>query len=462
MSFSAELAEKRFGCGLSPDIAPPGGVADMLAGVRGPDEMAQLYPIEDFVTFRARMVENAKNRKMMRKTRGTEAFKIHKARRDAMNKQARFDMADWYLATLVRWTRTGAGFRERLAAFWGDHFTARGKQGLVRRATSPYVESAIRPHLNGRFEDMLIAAVTHPLMLMYLDQVFSVGPNSQLGQRKKRKRLGLNENMARELLELHTLGVGGAYGQEDVNALAELLTGLNFTPQDGTVFQPNRAEPGAETVLGRSYGDEPATVAPIHAALCDLARHPDTARHIAWKLAVHFVADQPDPDLVAAMQRRYQETDGDLAQVYEAMLTHPAAWAAELMNVKPPFDFMASACRALAVAPENLLGLERNKQGFMLLAPMRLMGQVWQKPPGPDGWPEEDDAWITPQGLSARLRWAMVVPANLRRDLPDPRVFVGQALGADVPESVQFAAHAAERRMDGIGLILSAPAFQRR
>ncbi|MEX0286219.1 MAG: DUF1800 family protein [Paracoccaceae bacterium] len=462
MRFSPELAEKRFGCGLSPEIDRPTGVTDMLRGLQGPDVVADAIPIEDFDTFRERMIKNAVHLKNMRKTRGTDEFKIHKGHRDGMNRQARKDKIAWYVQSLSRWAQTPTGFRERLAAFWGDHFTARGKQGLVRRATSPFIESAIRPHLAGRFEDLLIAAITHPMMLIYLDQLQSVGPNSAFGTRKKKRNRGLNENLSRELLELHTVGTQGGYTQSDVRELAELLTGLSFRVEEGTVFAPDRAEPGAETVLGRTYGDDPATMAPIHDVLRDLARHPATARHLAWKLAVHFVSDGPDPGLVQAMEDRYRATDGDLSEVYAAMLDHPAAWDPVLHNVKPPFDFMASACRALAVDPEKMKGLKRKNHTVMLLDPMRLMGQDWQRPPGPDGWPEEDAAWITPQGLSARLRWAMVVPANLRRALPDPREFVDWALGADVPEAVRFAAEAAERRMDGIGLILASPAFQRR
>ncbi len=461
MRFSPELAEKRFGCGLSPDVAAPADPDQMLAGLAGPDTMADSFPIEDFDTFRLRMIENAAVWKMMRKTRGTDEFAQHKKKRDLLNKQARFDKEEWYAQTLARWTRTQTGFRERLAAFWADHFTASGKQGLVRRATSPYVESAIRPHLAGKFEDLLIAAVTHPIMLMYLDQMQAMGPNSKAGLKSKRKR-GLNENLACEVLELHTLGVDGGYTQEDVRQMAELLTGVTFSAKKGQYFSPDRAEPGKETVIGRAYGDEPPTMEPVYQALRDLAQHPDTARHIAWKLAVHFVADEPDAGMVAGMELRFLETGGDLPEVYAAMLDHPAAWDPVLHNVKPPFDFMASACRALAVDPGKLTDMRRGVRTSTLLAPMQLMGQTWQSPPGPDGWPEEDEAWITPQGVSARLRWAMIVPGNLRRDLPDPRDFVGQALGSDIPDAVRFAAMAAEHRMDGVGLVLASPAFQRR
>jgi uncharacterized protein (DUF1800 family) len=308
--------------------------------------------------------------------------------------------------------------------------------------------------------------VTHPLMLHFLDQMQSVGPGSRAARKAREKgrarQPGLNENLAREVLELHTLGVGGPYGQDDVRQLAELFTGLSFTPGEGFVFRPRQAEPGAETVLGRSYGGNPATLESIHAALEDIAAHPATARHVAWKLAVHFVADDPDPALVDHVAARYLASDGDLMAVYAALLEHPAAWDPRLANVKPPADFIASTCRALAVAPDRL-GEKRLKLiRRVLLGPMAVMGQPWQKPGGPDGWPEEDGDWITPQGLAARMRWAMAAPALLRPDLPDPRAFVTTALGPFAGEPVQFAAKAAETREEAIGLVLSAPAFQRR
>lgn len=455
--FSSELAEKRFGCGLSPDVPAPDNVAAMLAGVTGPDVMAQAHPIEGFGPFQARLVALAEAGQSMRRAKGDEAGQAPKADIKALGNAAQKDASDWAMQSFARWIRTPSGFRERLVWFWADHFTARGRGRVLSQGMSPYVETAIRPNIAGRFEDLLIAAVSNPVMLSYLDQNRSFGPNSAQARGR-----GLNENLAREVLELHTLGAAGGYGQADVRQLAELLTGLTYSNRKGAFFAPARAEPGAETVLGRRYGDAPATVEPIHQVLRDLARHEDTARHIARKLAVHFVGDRPPADLVNTLETRFAQTGGRLEEVYAALLDHPVAWAPELRNVKPPFDFMASACRALAVDPARLGALKARDRRTYLFAPMALMGQTWQRPPGPDGWPEEDEAWITPQGLSARLRWAMLVPGNLRRALPDPRVFAAQALGAEVPEAVQFAAAAAERRMDGVGLVLASPAFQRR
>lgn len=460
MAFSAELAEIRFGCGLSPVVARPADGQALLEGLRGADDMARAFPIEPFPVFLGRMQQAAEIRTRMRKTRGTPEFKEHKKERNRLNRVAKEDMAGWFLQSVLRWIYSPTAFRERLAVFWADHFSAYGKLGVVRRGGAPYVEDAIRPHMAGRFEDLLISAVTSPVMLHFLDQMQSVGPQSEAGRKSKGKR-GLNENLAREVMELHTLGVDGRYTQDDVRQLAELFTGMTYRAKQGFFYDPRMAEPGAETVLGHTYSDE-ASMVPIRAALRDLARHPDTAQHIAHKLAVHFVADDPDPALVGHVATRYRDTDGDLMAVYAALLEHPASWDPVLHNVKPPYDFIASSCRALAVDKGEMQHMNKAKNAGVMTLPLLMMGQVWQRPPGPDGWPEEDAAWITPQGLSTRLRWAMTAPAVLRRDLPRPEKFVETTLGSHATEAVRFAARAAETRTDAIGLILASPSFQRR
>jgi uncharacterized protein (DUF1800 family) len=287
----------------------------------------------------------------------------------------------------------------------------------------------------------------------------SVGPNSDVAARRK-KNTGLNENLAREVMELHTLGVDGPYTQSDVRQLAELFTGLTFQVNAGFKFNKHFAEPGSETVLGKEYGGDQTRLRDIHTALRDLARHPATARHLSWKLAVHFVSDTPTEALVVAMTRRYDETGGDLMPVYETMLNHPDAWIPQ-GNVKQPINFIGSACRALAVAPELISSFDERAFQLNIIQPMGLMGQIWQRPEGPDGWPEEDPQWVTPQGVAARLQWAVSVPQVLKPELPDPREFVQTALGSRGSAAVSFAAKAAESRADGIGLVLASPAFQR-
>ena len=457
-AFDPQLAEIRFGYGLSPQVAAPRSVDAMLAGLQGPDTMADAFPVEPFDTFRLRMIEVAKAAQQRRETRGTPKAEAAKKRRNELNAAARKDGLRWAGHVMLRRVWTPTAFRERLVAFWSDHFTAHGKRGVIRRATSPYVQEAIRPHIAGRFEDMLQAAVAHPVMLEYLDQTRSMGPGSKRAGKKNR---GLNENLAREVLELHTLGVGGPYTQEDVRQLAELFTGLSFTPQDGFTFRNDFVEPGAETVLCTTYADD-TTTAPIRALLSYLAAHPSTAAHLARKLAVHFVADAPDPGLVAALEAAYLETDGNLLALYEVLLNHPTAWTPELTNFKPPLDFMSSAMRSLAVPEALLMRFNEKKMRRVFAAPLTQMGQQWQRPIGPDGWPEEDAHWITPQGLAGRVAWAMDAPEFILRVLPDPRQFVDTALGARADDAVRFAAAAAESKPEAIGLVLMSPAFQRR
>lgn len=434
----------------------------MLSGLTAPDVMAQTYPIESFRDFRSRMIEVRGQREIIRKNRGTDIAVDARKRRNVLNRIAREDMAVWVGHTMLRRAHTETAFRERIVAFWADHFTAIGKRGLIRRATSPYIEDAIRPFIAGRFEDLLVHAATHPLMVDYLDQRLSTGPNSERAQAAgNNRKIGLNENLARELLELHTLGVDGPYTQQDVTELAELLTGLTFDVQNGMKYQKRLAEPGAETVLGVTYS-ETASLKTVHTALKDLARHPATARHIATKLAVHFGHDTPDPDLIDAVETAFIDNDGALLPVYEALLSHPSVWSPDLSNIKPPIDFMSSALRALAVPPMAFADRKERWTRRLFMEPLFDMGQRWELPGGPDGWPEEDAAWITPQGIALRVSWAMGAPRRLMDPLPDPRDFVDHALGRFADEPVRFAAAAAETRPEAIGLVLMSPAFQRR
>ena len=458
--FQPDLADIRFGCGLSPRLSPPQSVGAMLAGLTGPDQMAQDFPIESFDQFRHRIGDFNIARKGSRQNRGTDKGAEFDLQRKALVKSAKAAYTGFVRDSLLRRIHTETGFRERLSFFWADHFTAHGKVMIIKWSTSPYVQDAIRPHISGKFEDLLIAAVTHPLMLSYLDQNISVGPNSTGALRQKTKR-GLNENLAREVLELHTLGVGGPYTQDDVRQLAELFTGLSYKQTGEFVYKAHLAEPGPETILGKSYGGRKGRLEDIHAALRDLARHPATAKHIARKLAQHFVADSPSEALVHALETAYRDTEGDLTAVYTALLEHPDSWAPALANVKQPLTFMASAFRALDIGQTTLKRTRDKDLRNMIYIPLQIMGQPWEKPGGPDGWPEENNHWITPQFMAARLQWALAVPQALRKSLPDPRDFAKNALGDLLPQDVAFAAGAAENRWEGVALVLTSPAFQR-
>lgn len=443
------LAAFRFGYGLPAGAAVSGEA--MLAGLTAPDQMAAQHPTVGLAATLPLMARAHEARKMARQDQGQrDAYR-------AAIREVTIAAEAGVRAQFARCLDAPDGFRERLTAFWADHFTTKARGAAERVLPGTLIHDAVRPNLTGRFEDMLIAATLHPAMLVFLDQSASVGPLSPVGKRRGR---GVNENLAREVMELHSLGVGADYGQADVRQMALLLTGLDSNLRDGFVFHPNRAEPGAEVVLGTSYGGE--GLEPIKAALTDLARHPATAAHIAGKLATHFISDRPDQGLVGAMTAAYLETGGDLLAVYAAMLAHPAAWDPAQMKVRQPVEFILAALRAFGLTGDALSRMGRGPFSRMILKPMALMGQDWQQPVGPDGWAEEAEAWITPQGLSARITWAMEVPGRLVRPMPDPVAFARRALGSAADERVLWAVARAESTREGVGLVLAAPAFNRR
>ena len=447
------MAAIRYGFGLSPLDEPPTSVQEMLSRLSGPDKAAQHWPIAGFEQRARETFELLDLRRRERKKGKTDLTEVKKLNR-ALVRGLMKDLG----ASVQRAIGGHDAFRERLVRFWADHFTVVAKGKGLRFVTTAYVEEAIRPHVTGRFSDLLRSADTHPAMLVYLDQVLSIGPHSPIGKRRGR---GLNENLAREIMELHTLGVGGSYTQKDVRQFAELLTGLFYNYRTGSKFRPAAAEPGAETVLGRSYGGGKASIADIHAALDDLARHPDTARHIAWKLAVHFVSDSPDQGLVDHVAAAFRNSDGDLMAVYTALLEHPSAWANPGEKAKQPFDYMVSALRALAVPPAYIGRLKPVDIRRWLFAPMAVMGQPWLQPNGPDGWPEEADYWITPSGMAARIEWALMVADKLGRRT-DPRELARRALAGGADARMLQVVGAAESRREGIALVLASPEFNRR
>ncbi|MBH1974501.1 MAG: DUF1800 domain-containing protein, partial [Rhodobacteraceae bacterium] len=385
MTSDSTIAAIRFGYGLPLPEGAPVTPEAMLALLAGPDRAARQWPsfdLEDFLQTEVGMAPFYKARRE-KKPVPPEA----QASADKMVSMTNIALQ----ATVARALDSPDGLRERLVAFWASHFTVVIKQKYRRVMASALVEDAIRPNLTGRFGDLLTAVTLHPAMLEYLDQSSSVGPDSRFGMRKNK---GLNENLARELLELHSLGVGAAYSQTDVTQMAELLTGLTAQAEKGMVFEANRAEPGPETVLGKAYDGK--GLQPIRAVLQDLALRPETAAHLARKLAVHFVSDEPDPDLVAAIEAAYIESGGDLMASYGALLQHPAAWAMPFEKVRQPYDFVIAGLRAMGISGEAVVAMDRGLLRGVVLQPMAAMGQPYQSADGPDGWPEEAAAWITP------------------------------------------------------------------
>ncbi|MCF1708448.1 DUF1800 domain-containing protein [Tabrizicola sp. J26] len=367
-------------------------------------------------------------------------------------KQATRDDATAWILTPVA---SEAGFRERLVNFWANRLTV----GLRRLGSLPYLsggypDDVARPYLNGRFSDMLRASAWHPAMLLYLDQAKSVGPDSRIGRKKDS---GLNENYARELLELHTMGSG--YSQADVTETARLLTGMSVGPA-GSTFEPARAEPGRKTILGQTYGEGPEE---IDRFLNDIALRPETAQSVSLALARSFLADQPSEATVARMAAAYLESGSELRSVYAAMLADPAATSNELVKIRSPQEFVAATLRAVDWPVEGLDGKVRlpGKVNQALAA----MGQPPFRPRGPDGWPDTAAGWVSAPMLAARIDWAETVAQAVSRatkDRAEPVPLARSALGdLGNPDTIR-AAGQAEQRWEGIAVLLGSPDFMRR
>lgn len=296
---------------------------------------------------------------------------------------------------------------ERLVAFWSNHFTVSIQRGEVAGLCGPFERDAIRPHVLGRFADMLGAVVRHPAMLVYLDNARSIGPNSLAARRNPGKKLGINENLGRELLELHTLGVNGGYTQKDVEAMARMLTGWTIVPPaqpnaGDFRFEPRIHEPGAKTFLGATYREN--GIGETEAALAVLARHPSTARHLAEKLARHFIADDPPAAAIERIAAVYRRTDGDLRATTRAVIEAPEAWRDPLAKVKAPQDFVVSLLRATGFAPQD---------GRVLVNSLRVLGQAPFAAPSPAGWADKASSWLGPEALVRRIEWSQAIARRL-------------------------------------------------
>jgi uncharacterized protein (DUF1800 family) len=346
-----------------------------------------------------------------------------------------------------------AGFVERLVQFWSNHFCVSAtKGGLVRITAGSFEREAIRPHVLGRFADMLKAVVQHPAMLAYLDNARSFGPTSIAGRNRKR---GLNENLAREILELHTLGADGGYAQSDVTSLAQILTGWTFAGAQGQVGEPGlftffaRAhEPGDRRLLGKTY--KAAGITQGETALADLARHPATAHHVATKLARHFVADDPPVRLIAQLEKTFIVTGGDLKALAVALIEADDAWDPATVKIRAPYEFLMSAMRAVGHMPQD----ERQ-----LLAALHAMGMPLWQPPGPNGWPDTVAAWATPKGVKSRLDVAAAIAARLKEQV-HPKDLLDACLRDVASTETRQAIARAESRQQGLALFLMSPEFQ--
>jgi uncharacterized protein (DUF1800 family) len=349
-----------------------------------------------------------------------------------------------------------AGFVERLVYFWSNHFCVSvAKDAIVRAAAGAFEREAIRPFVLGRFADMLLAVEHHPAMLFYLDNQQSIGPDSRAGQNRKR---GLNENLAREILELHSLGVDGGYSQADVTAFARILTGWMMAGREGRlgepgsfVFNANAHEPGDETFLGKTY---PAGgMSQAETALDDIARHPATARHIATKLARHFIADNPPPAAIARLAKVFVDRDGDLRALAATLVEMPEAWTTPMAKMRSPLDYVVAVRRAAGPGPSGDPG--------QTLGWLNALGAPLWQPPGPNGFPDGSDAQASPEGMKIRLDVAWQAARQVK-DIGNPSQMLDAVIGPSASSETREAVARAESKQQGLALLLMAPEFQRR
>jgi len=344
------------------------------------------------------------------------------------------------------------GFVERLAWFWSNHFCVSADKVGVRPIAGAYEREAIRANVLGRFVDMLRAVETHPAMLLYLDNARSIGPTSQAGKNRGR---GLNENLAREILELHTLGVRTVYTQDDVTSFAKVITGWSIIPpaQDPVrggefTFNPRMHEPGTQTIIGQPYAD--AGFDQGRRVLADLARHPATAQHVAHKLARHFVADDPALALVERLAKRFRDTEGDLKEMAKTLVAAPEAWATPRGKLRRPTEWIVASLRATGVNVADIRPV---------MQVQNLLGEPLWRPPAPNGFADDDATWL--DGLSQRLDVANQMATRIAA-AADPNAVFEEALAPIASAETRRTVARAESRTQALALLLMAPEFQRR
>jgi uncharacterized protein (DUF1800 family) len=358
---------------------------------------------------------------------------------------------------------TARPFVERLTQFWANHFAVSADKSVIPALAGSYEREAIRPYVLGNFNDMLLATERHPAMLLYLDNQLSMGPDSRAARnivrRNPDRKTGINENLARETMELHTVGVDGGYTQTDVTVFSEVLTGWSIAgpgawrtgAQPGTfMFRAAMHEPGPKVVMGKRYPDTGYDQGV--AVLRDLASRPATARFIATKLARHFIADDPPARAVDRMAAAFSQNGGDLPTVYRTLIASPEAWEQPVSKYKTPSDFIVSSFRGLQ------LPVKEDKAPVGLF---QLLGQRIWAPGSPAGWPDRSGDWDGASELLKRIEWADAVGqrAGSRRNAME---LAPQMLGSVLSTATREAIAHAESAAQSIALLLASPDFMRR
>lgn len=350
-------------------------------------------------------------------------------------------------------------FQERLVWFWSNHFTVSTTKPGIAAVVGPYEREAIRPNVTGKFADLLVAAVKHPCMILYLDNNLSAADNyvdkpGFLARMLNAPRVtGLNENLAREIMELHTLGVGSGYTQADVTTFARVLTGWGvgglFT--SGFRFDAKKHDVGAKTILGKSYADTGQRQA--EDVLRDLAAHPATALHIAAKLARHFISDDPPAAAVERIAKAFRDSGGDLQTVYAALVASPEAWAPVLAKARTPIEVVTASLRALP------RGEGTKFDGAVGV--LYTMGHAPLNAPSPKGWPDTAEAWLGADSVWKRIEWANTISSRYGNNI-DALAVARRSYGALLSANTESALMRAESKQQALALWLASPEFQRR
>lgn len=471
---AAAIAANRFGLGARPGelerLADPAGwLSDQIEGappvIRDPDLKTSADTLSRAIELRRDVREARRDKKDAAKE--GEATQVKAALKlPALYRPVYLDEAHARFAHAVG---TDRPFLERLTQFWTNHFAVSIDKVVVLGLAGAFEREAIRPHVTGNFADLLLAVEKHPAMLLYLDNQTSIGPNSRAAEfvsRRSDRKLDINENLAREILELHTIGVNGGYTQADVTTFAKALSGWSVGGQDNGrrlaklgfdngkpgefFFREPFHEPGAKKLLGRSYGED--GVKQGEAILRDLALRPQTARHVCTKLARHFIADDPPAAAVERLTRAWLDSRAHLPAIYRALVESPEAWEAPLAKFKTPADFIHSAYRGLGLP---LRDKRRSLRGFEAL------GQRALSPGSPAGWPDTSADWDGSSALLKRITWADVV-AQRMGDARNARELAPQLLGGALTEETARAIARAESGAQALTLLLASPEFMRR
>lgn len=456
MSYSAEIALNRFGYGAR---------ANQIAQIQSDPKswlVQQLKPLhfEQVQWTSTQAISQLADYNKLKKQEKKQAKKMKQTAQPDMKMQSQSNLMRKHItrqADLLAQTtfehaiETPASFQARLLDFFSNHFSV-SQDGLRMRSLAPTLEhEAIAPHLSGQFADLLIAVETHPAMLIYLNNERSIGPDSK--QAQKRKQKGLNENLAREILELHTLGVNGGYTQADVRELAMAISGwsVQYPKSNKTMgfdFRHYAHQPGSRTILNKHY--KAGGLQQGKQVLADLAIHPSTAEHISYKLAKHFIADEPDENLVQLMKKTWLTTQGNLTAVLTTLIEHPSSWLAENHKFKTPRDFVISACRACD-PPKNKI-----KRLFNSLT---LMGQAPFTAGSPAGFGDDKSDWNGAEAFMARIEWSDQFSQSIKKQaVPIAKLGLGKQLSARTEQFIKRA----ESRQQALALLLMSPEFQKR